>query len=84
MLAGRDGRRIIIAYESMGEVIAERSCKACMAYNEIVPCRFYENCRAEKGKYEKPVLFTQADRQIIERRMVEVKNVRLERIHIYG
>lgn len=85
MFAGRDGRKIIIAYESTEEAIGERSCKACMAYNDIIPCRFYENCRAEKSKYDKPVMFVQADRQVIERRKTGVsKNVRLERIHIYG
>ena len=70
MLIGRlPNGKIVVAYESAEEIITERSCYACANYKEILPCGFYDNCRAEKGPDRTPALFSFGGKERIHRFM---------------
>jgi len=70
MLIGRlPSGKIVVAYESVEEIITERSCYACTSYHEFIPCSFYANCRAEKKPGKAPVLFSFGGKERIQQFM---------------
>jgi hypothetical protein len=86
MLIGRlqDGRPIV-AYENADEIIDARSCMACIFYNDVLPCRFYGDCRVGRQEGEEPRMFRFAGRQHMEKYMTEVgDNNGYKLMHIHG
>lgn len=65
MFIRRIGSRVIVAYDSIEDAIAQKSCMACERYKDDVPCRFYAMCRASITGDEEPLMFSIAGEETI-------------------
>lgn len=52
------GGKIVIAYESVEEMLELKSCQACAAYYKYINgCPYYAACKAGKRVYQEPAMF---------------------------